>query len=390
VRKTLEGHNAFFPNPLPRRFNLAPETVTRLDRATAALHRLGGLSRLLPNPQLLVAPHLRLEAVLSSKIEGTQSSVADLLLYEAQPGRHSGLPDDVREVDNYVRALEHALKRLRQGFPLSLRLVKEVHERLLSGVRGHETRPGRFRTVTNWIGSPGSSLGDATFVPPPVEAIEEALSDFERFLHERDLPLLVQLAMIHYQFEAIHPFIDGNGRVGRLLIPLVLCAHGALEEPLLYLSAYFERNRSQYYRLLLRTSQLGDLGPWFAFFFQAVETQAAEAEERTIRLVDGQRALREELLAAGSSSTALRLADMLFMRPYVSARRLQEDLGVSFPTAQKAIDLLVRKGLLAEISGRQRGRLYFSEALFHAVYGDNDPKVVKIPQGLAEGPVKQK
>jgi len=364
---------AFFPSPLPRTVLLSPQTTKRLDLATAALYRLGGLGRLLPNPTLLFAPHVRLEAVLSSKIEGTQSSISDLLLFEVESKAERLGDDDAEEVSNYVTALEYGLQRLGEGFPMSLRLIREVHAHLMQGVRGNKNAPGVFRSRTNWIGRPGSSVEDASFVPPPHTALNEALSDLERFLHDESLPLLIQLAMAHYQFEAVHPFEDGNGRVGRLLIPLILCLRRALDEPLLYLSAYFEKNRAEYYDLLLRTSQEGSFEPWFDFFLTGVEQQAKDSERRTLRLIDAQRDLRNDLLAAKSPTVVVRLAELLFNRPYVSSARLHETLGVSFPTAQRAISHLVTKGILEEYSGRRRNRVYFSQKVFDAVYGDIAP-----------------
>lgn len=245
VRRTLEGYWAFFPNPLPRRLDLPQDTVKLLEEASGAVHRLGGVGRLLPNPHLLIGPHIRLEAVLSSRIEGTKTDVSQLLRFEAGqvPGGEDA--DDAQEVGNYVLAMEHGLRRAAEGFPVSVRLLREMHGLLLSGVRGQHRRPGDLRESPVWIG--GSTLENAAFVPPPPEVMGEALADLERFLHETDMPLMVQLALAHYQFEAIHPFLDGNGRIGRLLIPVMLVLRGALTQPLLYLSAYFEQYRTQYY-----------------------------------------------------------------------------------------------------------------------------------------------
>ena len=362
------GYSAYYPSPLPRGITYSNELVRQLDEATGALHRLGGVGRLLPNPNLLIAPYVRLEAVLSSRIEGTQSDVADLLRYEA--GDEDGLGelrDDVREVRNYITALDHGIARLRGGFPLSLRLLRETHERLMTGVRGGRATPGEFRRSQNWIG--GSSPSDAAFVPPPVSDMAEALNDLERFLHDRSLPLLIHLAMAHYQFEVIHPFLDGNGRLGRLLIPLVLLERGVLPQPLLYLSVFFERNRNQYYDLLMATSRTGDLAPWIRFFLRGVAEQATDAEERTVRLVELQSTVRGELLVERAPMTAVRAAELLFSKPYISASSLAKDLDVTFPTAQSAIDLLVGRGDLVETTGRKRNRFYFSQRIFDAVYG---------------------
>ena len=369
VRRVPSGNYwAFFPSPLPRRIEYTDEIVRILDEATGALHRLSGVGRLLPNPHLLIAPYVRLEAVLSSRIEGTQSDVADLLRFEAGDEESVGeLHDDVREVRNYVTALDHGILRLSEGFPLSLRLLREAHERLMSGVRGGYATPGEFRRSQNWIG--GTSPSDAAFVPPPVDAMTEALDDLERFLHEQSMPLLVQLALAHYQFEAIHPFLDGNGRLGRLLIPLVLAERGVLPQPLLYLSVYFERHRNHYYDLLMSTSRTGELGPWLLFFLTGVASQANDALERTVRLVELQTALRNQLLDEKATTTVVRTAELLFSTPYISATWLSDTLGVSYPTAQSAINTLVGRGDLTESTGRRRNRFYFAARIFEAVYG---------------------
>jgi Fic family protein len=349
---------------------LSDEVVKLLDEATGAVHRLGGVGRLLPNPHLLIGPHLRLEAVLSSRIEGTKTDVGQLLLFEVGQAPSRDAADDAAEVSNYVLAMEHGLERVREGFPISVRLLREMHERLLQGVRGQHRRPGELRSSPVWIG--GSTLEDAVFVPPPPDEMQRALSDLERFLHETDLPLLVQLAIAHYQFEVIHPFLDGNGRIGRLLIPLMLVLRGALPQPLLYLSAYFEQYRSDYYDHLLITSQSGDLMPWIAFFLRGVRRQARDSEERTVRLVELQHQLRNELLNEGRPNSVIRLAEQLFAAPVVTAARVEASISVTRPTAQAAIDALVQRGDLVEVTGRERRRIYRAPRIFEAVYGTVD------------------
>lgn len=355
-------------NSLPRSLTLSERTVLALDEATAATNRLAGVGRLLPNPALLYGPHVRLEAVFSSRIEGTQSTVSDLLRFEAGAGERA--PADTQEVANYVAALDHGLSRLHEGFPLSLRLLRELHERLLTGVRGQAQTPGEFRTSQNWIGPPGCVLAEATFVPPPVLEMHDALADLERFLHEDGLPLLIRIALAHYQFEAIHPFLDGNGRVGRLLIPLILIDRGVLQVPLLYVSAFLEREREAYYDLLLATSQHGDPEPWLRFFLRAVAASARDAEERTVRLVELQARVREDLLRQPTSMSIVRLGELLASRPIVTVTQTAEMLGVRFPTAQRAVDALVERGLLMEITGRSRGRVYAANAILEAVYAE--------------------
>jgi Fic family protein len=366
VRKTKTGFWAFFPAAVPRRVALSDEVVKLLDDATGAVHRLGGVGRLVPNPHLLIGPHLRLEAVLSSRIEGTKTDVGQLLLFEVGQASTRDV-DDAAEVNNYIVAMEHGLDRVRGGFPVSVRLLREMHERLLRRVRGQHRRPGDLRSSPVWIG--GSSLEDAVFVPPPPDEMKAALSDLERFLHESDLPLLVQLAIAHYQFEVIHPFLDGNGRIGRLLIPLMLVLRDALPQPLLYLSAYFEQYRSEYYDHLLFTSQKGDLMPWLEFFLRGVRRQARDSEERTVRLVELQHQLRNELLDEGRPNSVIRLAEQLFSAPVVTAARVEATIGVTRPTAHAAIDALVERGDLVETTGRERNRVYEAPRIFEAVYG---------------------
>jgi Fic family protein len=370
ARKTLDGYVAFFPDPLPRRIQLPQEVMVLLDEATGAVHRLGGVGRLIPNPHLLIGPHLRLEAVLSSRIEGTKTDVRQLLRYEAGQQPPPDEADDAREVRNYVVAMEHGLQRVRGGFPVWVRLLREMHGLLLSGVRGEHRRPGELRNRPVWIG--GNTLTDAVFVPPPPQEMSVALTDLERFLHEHHLPLLVQLAFAHYQFEVIHPFLDGNGRIGRLLIPLMLVLRGALPEPLLYLSAYFEQRRSEYYDHLLLTSQRGDLQPWLTFFLHGVRRQARDAEERTVRLVELQHQMRNELLDEGRPNSVVRLAEHLFSTPILTAASAESLVGVTRPTAHAAIDALVERGDLHEVTGRERGRIYEAPRIFDAVYGPVD------------------
>lgn len=368
VRMTIEGYRAFFPAPVPRELDYDATTVKKLTEATAAVHRLAGASRLLPSPEILMGPYVRLEAVLSSKIEGTRTSVGQLLRFEADTHAAGPLEGDLLEVVNYTHALDHALAGL-DRLPLSLRMLRETHAILMSGVRGGAMTPGEFRRSQNWIGPPGSTLRTARFVPPPVEAMHDALADLERFLHEDELPSLIALALAHYQFAAIHPFLDGNGRIGRLLVPLALCQRGVLARPMLYLSAYFERHRSRYYQLLFETSETGDPIPWINFLLDGVAHQALDAEERTVRLVDLQRDIREDLLATRVTNTTLRLAESLLDRPYVTAKRVTREFSVTAPTAQKAIDSLVDQGILTEVTGQKRNRVYLSPRIMDAVYG---------------------
>ncbi len=367
VRRTFEGFWAFHPKPLPRDYRIPQSLTALLDEATGLVNRLGGLGRLLPNPHLLIGPHLRIEAVLSSRIEGTRTEITQLLRVEAGEAPEPGdAATEAHEVRNYIRALEHGIRRL-DSLPVSVRLLREMHERLLTGVRGRHRSPGELRKSTVGIG--GTSPENAVFVPPPPQEVPDALGDLEQFLHERHLPLLVQLALAHYQFEAIHPFLDGNGRIGRLLIPLMLLERRVLTQPLLYLSAFFEQRRSQYYDHLLTTSQLGDVTEWIRFFLEGVCVQSRDAEERTVRLVELQQQIRETLLAEGRSLSVLRLGELLFASPLVSAPMVASRLGVTPPTAYAAISALQERGDLREITGRQRRRIYEAPQIFKAVYG---------------------
>ena len=368
VVKAAGGYWAFIPYPLPRQVDLTQDLVANLDRATGALHRLGGIGSLLPNPDLLIVPHVRLEAVLSSRIEGTRSSVSDLLLFEAgQLPLWDEQGSDVREVQNYVDALDHGIARLRGGFPLSIRLLCEVHGILMHGVRGEHATPGELRRSQNWIG--GANPAEASFVPPPADEMRIALDDFERFLHERTLPVVIHLALAHAQFELIHPFLDGNGRLGRLLVTLMLIDRGVLPQPLLYLSAAIEHERQRYYDLLSEVSETGSFDGWLSFFVSAVAIQAADAEERTMRLVHGQAALRADLLASRAPTTAVRLGELLYVRPYLSIGRICDELGVTAPTATKAVALLESRGDVEEVTGRSRGRIWAAPRVFAAIYG---------------------
>jgi Fic family protein len=363
VIRTPTGYDAFVPNPLPPRIPWSDELVRTLSRADAALSELSGLGSLLPNPHLLIAPYVRREAVLSSKIEGTTTDLSELLIDEANAGPPRD-PDDVREVRNYVRALEYGVKRLRD-LPLSLRLVRELHERLMKGVRGNRATPGEFRRSQNWIGPPGSNPQTATYVPPPVDEMMPALDAWEHFLHEREkLPDLVQCALMHEQFEAIHPFLDGNGRVGRLLITLFLIERKRLSQPLLYLSAYIEANRSDYYELLQGVRTRGDWSSWLMYFLRGVAEIGMEAVERSGRLL----ALRERFRKkVAQLPRALKLLDFLMINPYVTVARAEKLLGVSNPTAREAVNRLQAAGLLEETTGRSWGKLYLAKPILRVI-----------------------
>ena len=364
VIQTPQGYAAFIPAPLPPELAYSPDLVLALSRADAGLSELSGLGRHLPNPHLLIAPYVRREAVLSSRIEGTKTNLADLLLDEVEGGRPGQADSDVREVRNYVVALEHGIKRL-ADLPLSLRLVREVHARLMKGVRGDYATPGEFRRSQNWVGPPNSTPINAPYVPPPVDQMMEALSDWERFLHVRDrIPDMVQCALMHEQFEAIHPFLDGNGRVGRLLITLFLIERGRLSQPLLYLSAYLEAHRGEYYDHLQRVRTEGDWIGWLRFFLTGVAETAREGVRLAGRLMDLRESFRKRLR---DKPKALALLDELFINPYMNVVRAQRALKVSNPTARGAVRLLEQKGVLEEITGRAWARLYLARPILRAI-----------------------
>ena len=358
VIRAEPGYLAFVPSPLPPRIEWDDDLVMALSRADTALSELSGLGSQLPDPHLLISPYLRQEAVLSSRIEGTQASLSELLIDELQP--EPSARGDVREVRNYVRAMEHGIARL-SDLPLSLRLVREIHGVLLEGVRGEYATPGEFRRSQNWIGRPGSTIDTADYVPPPPEEMNETLRQWERFVHERDaLPVLVQCALLHEQFEAIHPFLDGNGRVGRLLITLFLCERGRLSQPLLYLSAYFESSRTDYYDALQAVRTDGDWRNWLLYFLSGVDQVAHWAAEQAHALVSVRERFRAEL---GDRAKDVALLDQLFRQPYVTVATATQLLGVTDPTARSVIRRLEHAGLLHEMTGRGWGRVYESRPI---------------------------
>lgn len=354
------GYLAFVPPPLPPRVDVDRRLVGLLSEADRAVGLLAGAGSVVPNPYLLSHALLRREAVLSSRIEGTQATLSDLVLFEVEPTRPP--VEDVREVANYVTAMEAALAPDR-ALPLCLRLIRGLHATLLTGVRGGYATPGEFRTQQNWIGPPGCTLNEAVYVPPPRDAMWECLDAFERRLHARsEYPPLVELALLHYQFEAIHPFVDGNGRVGRLLIGLLLCEWGLLPAPLLDLSAYLEPKRDEYYARLLAVSTDGDWAGWLAFFLHAVAVQAADAAARALRLRELERDYRRRV-SGPRSAGLLVLVDALLETPAVTVARAAATLGVTPRAASTSIDRLVAAGILREWTGRLRGRIFVAHEL---------------------------
>jgi Fic family protein len=364
IVKTYEKETvrAFVPPPLP------PDPPLRLDglqqlleQANQAVGRLDGLASILPDLSLFIYTYVRKEAVLSSQIEGTQSSLSDLLMFEND--EVPGVPiQDVQEVSNYVAAMNHGLQRLRSGFPLSLRLICEIHDVLLSKGRGSEKQPGEFRRSQNWIG--GTRPGNASFVPPPPELVLDCMSNLELFLHEDrpDLPLLIKAALVHVQFETIHPFLDGNGRLGRLLITFLLCAQNVIREPILYLSLYFKTHRTTYYDLLDRVRVKGDWEVWLEFFLTGVKEtadQAASAARRIVALFEEDQRRIEAL--GRPAASVLRVFQHMQRNPIVSIPATAQKIGISAPTVAKSLEHMRRLGILREITGRERHRLFVYE-----------------------------
>ncbi len=354
------GHQAFVPDPLPPEINWTPTLVRALSDADRLVGRLAGEGGRLPNPHLLMRPFVRREAVLSSRIEGTQATLGELLAAEAGTVVERS-PEDLREVGNYVVALEHGLGRLNK-LPLSLRLVRELHEKLLKGVRGGQATPGDFRRSQNWIGPPGCTLENATYVPPPPSEMVTCLGEWEKFLHDTQLPPLLQIALAHYQFEAIHAFLDGNGRVGRLLITLFLVERSILPTPLLCLSAFFEATRQDYYQRLLAVSRGDDWEAWLIYFLNGMARQSEDALSRAER-INALLGKWRPAVAETSLKHGLPLLDMLTANPFVTIKKAAEKLDVAFTTAQRAVEKLEGLGILSRVSEAKRDRVYCAKPM---------------------------
>jgi Fic family protein len=353
-------YSAFVPSPLPPALDWTPRLVRLLSDADRLIGKLAGEGGRLPNPHVLMRPFVRREAVLSSKIEGTQATLGELLAAEAGVAVERS-PDDLREVGNYVAALEHGIARLKE-LPICVRLIRELHQKLMTGVRGHHARRGEFRKIQNWIGTPGCTPETASFVPPPPDEVEPCLAAWEKFLHESDLPPLITIALAHYQFEAIHPFLDGNGRVGRLLITLFLIERQILPTPLLYLSAFFEASRRDYYDGLRAISQRGAWLDWIEYFLLGVARMSEDALSRAGRI--NARLSEWRMSVAGESTkTPLRFLELLAANPFITAKGGVEKLGIAFTTAQRAIERLERLGIVQQAGTAKRDRVYCAKAL---------------------------
>jgi Fic family protein len=364
---TQRGYYTFIPAPLPPKLNWTLPLVSALSEAERDLSRLATLAGAFPFPHLLLQAFIRREAVLSSRIEGTRATLAELYTYESAQLSFLESHDDVREVHNYVAALDYGLERLK-SFPTSLRFIREIHEKLMQGVRGGNLTPGEFRRTQNWIGAAGSTLTTATYVPPPVDEMNLALADLEKFIHaSTDIPTLVRAAMIHYQFEAVHPFLDGNGRIGRLLMALLLAEWQVLPQPLLNLSVYFERYRQEYFDHLLAVSQRGDWEAWLRFFLRGVSTQAQDSVVRMERLEAIHTRYQPIVNSERNSERIGAVVDFLFGRPIFTAKQLSESMDMPFKTARQYIEKLVQTGIVREVTGYARNQIYHADEIFKAL-----------------------
>lgn len=365
---TIEGQKAFVPDGLPPKLRWTPELIALLSDADRAIGQLHGTGLNLPNPDLLITPFVRREAELSSRLEGTQADIGQLYLFELQERSIESKVPDVREVFNYVRAINYGLQKLAE-LPVCLRLIKELHKILLEDVRGEQKTPGQFRTVQNYVGPVGATIEQARYVPPPPEQMLRILDSFEKFVNAPldKLPVLVWLAMIHYQFEAIHPFLDGNGRIGRLLIILLLCAKGVLDKPLLYLSAYFERNRSRYYEGLLRVSTHGQWNEWIRYFLQGIIEQSRDAFERMRQLLQLQQQYHRIVHTTKKSALQIRLVDLLIEYPVITTVFVSKELNVTYPAARSNINKLIKTGILREVPGIKRNKVFVAEKVLEII-----------------------
>jgi Fic family protein len=362
----IKGQKAFVPHSLPPKLVWTGQLASVLSEADRSVGQLKGLGINLPNPHLLIQPFIRKEAQMSSQIEGTVATMAQLYLFEAGDRSVEQVPD-VREVFNYVQAIEEGMQ-LNQQLPVCLRMIRQLHQTLMKDVRGENKRPGQFRKDQNWIGPVGCSIEQATYIPPPPDEMNRCLDEMEKFINKpvNELPVLVWLAMIHYQFEAIHPFNDGNGRIGRLLITLLMCAKEILDKPLLYFSAYFEKNRQEYYKRLLSVSTMGQWNEWILFFLKGIAEQSKDASEKAYQLM---RLQQEYHQVVGKSRSALqiKLVDSLFEQPAIKPTQTAKQFGVTYTAAKNNIDRLVQAGILKEITTSKRNKIYIAKKILEII-----------------------
>lgn len=355
VVKSLNGYKAFIPNPLPPIIKWDNQIVNTLSRADFLLGKLAREGSKLPNPHLLIRPFIAREAVLSSKIEGTQATLGEILAASAGVSVQHNF-EDIQEVQNYIEALNYGIKRL-EDLPLSLRLIKEIHDHLMQGVRGAHATPGEFRRSQNWIGSPGCTLNTAKFVPPSPDDLMECLGELEKFLHDRQLPPLIHAALCHYQFEAIHPFLDGNGRIGRLLIILLLIEQKVLPTPILYLSAFFEVTRDEYYRQLYNVSARGTWHEWLIYFLNGVAIQSEDVLSRAERINDLLNKWKMQV-ANGASDIPLLIVELCSKNPYMTVNKISEELKIVYSTAQRGLKKLEESKIIKQIGASKRDKVY--------------------------------
>jgi len=365
--QTERGHLAFIPAALPPEIEWSPQLITLLSEAERALAHLAAAGEAFPPTMISVKPFVRQEAVSSSRIEGTHTSLRELYIFEAEQLSFTE-STDAEEVQNYVKALEDGLERI-ETLPVSLRLIRELHEKLMKGVRGDFWTPGEFRRSQNWIGAAGSTLENARYVPPPVDEMHTCLHALEDFIYApSDLPDLVRLGLIHYQFEAIHPFLDGNGRIGRLLVSLLLFEWGLLPQPFLYLSAYIETYRSEYYRHLLNVSLYGKWEDWLTFFLAGIKEQATSARERVRALARLQEIYRKRLQSERTFENLMQLVDFMLGQPILTVRQIEAGLGLkNYLSAQRLIEKLESLGMLREITGQARNRIYQADQILQTI-----------------------
>ena len=354
------GYTSFIPTPLPPEIFWDNNLVNSLSRATYLLGKLAREGSKLPNPHILMRPFIAREAVLSSKIEGTQSTIGEILAQEAGANVKRD-PNDLQEVKNYIAALEHGLNLLPK-LPLSLRLIKEIHHKLMEGVRGDHATPGEFRKSQNWIGAPGCTLNTAKYVPPSPQDLMDCLGKFELFLHNRKLPPLIHIALCHYQFEAIHPFLDGNGRIGRLLVTLLLIEHDLLPSPLLYLSAFFEATRDDYYKQLFNVSKIGTWNEWLTYFLNGVAVQSEDVLSRAERINSLLNTWKLQIAESGSKN-ALLVVNNLSTNPYLTIKNISAELSIAYSTAQRAVLLLESAGIIKQVNDTKRDKVYCAIAI---------------------------
>lgn len=361
IIKANTGYLAFLPNPLPPKLNWSINLVNALSRADYILGKLAREGSKLPNPHILIRPFITKEAVLSSKIEGTQTTIGEILAEEV--GAHVTCnQNDIQEIRNYIEALDHGLKRLKE-LPIALRLIKEMHTKLMQGVRGSHATPGEFRYTQNWIGSPGCTLTTAKYVPPMPEHLMECLGEFEKYLHDIRLPTLVHIALCHYQFEAIHPFLDGNGRMGRLLITLLLIERNMLPAPILYLSAFFEATRDEYYRQLYNVSAKGTWEDWIIYFLSGIAVQATDVLSRAERINNLLEEWQVKVLSIfpathGSINAIINIVKHLAVNPFLTISNIANNFGIAYTTAERITLKLQSLGIITQTNKNKRGKIY--------------------------------